>query len=110
METDSDAYMSEPESDLELSDDDFGSDRENVVIPVVKKTTAKGKTVTTQAGKKKNGADTSRKALSNNSNLSNVEAQVTTTKTKSNKTVEEIYQKKTQLEHILLRPDTYSKY
>lgn len=25
------------------------------------------------------------------------------------KTVEEIYQKKTQLEHILLRPDTYSK-
>lgn len=24
-----------------------------------------------------------------------------------NKTVEEIYQKKTQLEHILLRPDTY---
>jgi DNA topoisomerase-2 len=27
-----------------------------------------------------------------------------------NKTVEEIYQKKTQLEHILLRPDTYSKF
>ena len=26
------------------------------------------------------------------------------------KTVEEIYQKKTQLEHILLRPDTYSEY
>lgn len=25
------------------------------------------------------------------------------------KTVEEIYQKKTQLEHILARPDTYSK-
>ena len=25
------------------------------------------------------------------------------------KTVEERYQKKTQLEHILLRPDTYSK-
>lgn len=25
----------------------------------------------------------------------------------SNKTIEEIYQKKTQLEHILLRPDTY---
>jgi DNA topoisomerase-2 len=24
-----------------------------------------------------------------------------------NKTIEEIYQKKTQLEHILLRPDTY---
>jgi hypothetical protein len=26
------------------------------------------------------------------------------------KSVEEIYQKKTQLEHILLRPDTYSEY
>jgi hypothetical protein len=26
------------------------------------------------------------------------------------KTVEEMYQKKTQLEHILLRPDTYSKF
>jgi hypothetical protein len=26
-----------------------------------------------------------------------------------NKTVEEMYQKKSQLEHILLRPDTYSK-
>jgi hypothetical protein len=29
--------------------------------------------------------------------------------TKKKKTVEEIYQKKSQLEHILLRPDTYSK-
>ena len=28
-------------------------------------------------------------------------------KASDNKTVEEIYQKKTQLEHILLRPDTY---
>ena len=28
----------------------------------------------------------------------------------SGKTIEQIYQKKTQLEHILLRPDTYSKY
>lgn len=29
--------------------------------------------------------------------------------TKKKKTIEETYQKKTQLEHILLRPDTYSK-
>lgn len=28
---------------------------------------------------------------------------------KKKKTVEQIYQKKSQLEHILLRPDTYSK-
>ena len=26
------------------------------------------------------------------------------------KTIEQIYQKKTQLEHILLRPDTYSTF
>ena len=30
-------------------------------------------------------------------------------KKKTKKTIEETYQKKTQLEHILLRPDTYSK-
>lgn len=28
----------------------------------------------------------------------------------NSKTIEERYQKKTQLEHILLRPDTYSKF
>ena len=28
---------------------------------------------------------------------------------KPKKTIEQVYQKKTQLEHILLRPDTYSK-
>ncbi len=42
-------------------------------------------------------------ALSVNKNAANISR-------KSNgKTVEQIYQKKTQLEHILLRPDTYSK-
>ena len=29
---------------------------------------------------------------------------------KGGRTIEEMYQKKTQLEHILLRPDTYSTY
>lgn len=32
---------------------------------------------------------------------------VSHTKGREGKTIEEIYQKKTQLEHILLRPDTY---
>lgn len=32
-----------------------------------------------------------------------------TAKGKKEKTVEQIYQKKTQLEHILLRPDSYSE-
>ena len=31
------------------------------------------------------------------------------TNNKKTKTVEQMYQKKSQLEHILLRPDTYSK-
>jgi DNA topoisomerase II len=31
------------------------------------------------------------------------------TKAKGGKTIEQTYQKKTQLEHILLRPDTYSE-
>lgn len=29
---------------------------------------------------------------------------------KKGRTIEEMYQKKSQLEHILLRPDTYSKF
>lgn len=29
---------------------------------------------------------------------------------KGGKTIEQIYQKKTQLEHILLRPDSYSEW
>jgi len=32
------------------------------------------------------------------------------TKAKGGKTIEQTYQKKTQLEHILLRPDTYSEW
>ncbi len=34
----------------------------------------------------------------------------TTTKSKGGKTIEEMYTKKTQLEHILLRPDTYGMF
>ena len=41
------------------------------------------------------------KPLGSNKNATNVKG--------AEKTVEERYQKKTQLEHILLRPDTYSK-
>ncbi len=33
--------------------------------------------------------------------------QPTTSHNQSNKAIEDIYQKKSQLEHILLRPDTY---
>ena len=33
--------------------------------------------------------------------------QPTTSHNQSKKAIEDIYQKKTQLEHILLRPDTY---
>ena len=37
-------------------------------------------------------------------------ASAAASKSKKTKTVEETYQKKSQLEHILLRPDTYSKF
>lgn len=107
MDSDSDAYMSDNESVIGGSDLEFNSDNENDFIPAPKKTATKTKTVPTKI-KIKNGKDSS-KILSTNSNISNVAPIVNTSKPKSTKTVEEIYQKKTQLEHILLRPDTYSK-
>ena len=48
---------------------------------------------------------------SNRSVLGDISSSNNTNGTKINgKTIEQMYQKKTQLEHILLRPDTYSKY
>lgn len=105
---DSDAYMSDPESVFDISDDDFCSDQENIVIPATKKTAAKPKTALAK-GKKKDGVGNNRSVLTSNSSLSNVVPKASGNAGKGTKTVEEIYQKKTQLEHILLRPDTYSK-
>jgi DNA topoisomerase II len=109
MDFESDAYMSAEESD-------FYSDGENKPVPVTKKTIGKAKGPVAPKGAKLKGAVSagkSRAILATNSTIANVESNnddvMEVTKPKSNKTIEEIYQKKTQLEHILLRPDTYSK-
>ena len=40
----------------------------------------------------------------------NIAPQVPKKKATTGKSIEQIYTKKTQLEHILLRPDTYGKF
>jgi len=95
------------------SDEDF--DAENVA-PVSKKI-AKTKTSSslksahvaknaTKAGKKLTGILEER-SINEIASVNKTEPSKTGGKAK---TVEEMYQKKTQLEHILLRPDTYSKF
>ena len=88
---DSDFSMMRDESDFE--DDVFEmSDEENVAPP------SKG----SKPASKKSKAIA---VLSPNKNKGNVNASAA--EKKKNKTVEQMYQKKTQLEHILIRPDTY---
>jgi len=82
----SDFSMYDDESDFD-SEASFMSDDENVAPPSKK-------------GSKP--AQLTEAVLSPNKNAGNV-----TAKGKGKKTIEEIYQKKSQLEHILLRPDTY---
>ena len=81
---------SDHDDGISESDSEFGSDVENRVPAKKQKATtssiAKGP------------------VLSVNSTAANFSS-----KPMNEKTVEQIYQKKTQLEHILLRPDTYSK-
>jgi DNA topoisomerase-2 len=86
------------ESDYEDGDDSFMMVDEENMAPVAKKPASKGK----KAANKKNSVLTVR-----NDNAENVPAKATGKGTKKTKTIEETYQKKTQLEHILLRPDTY---
>jgi DNA topoisomerase-2 len=88
-------YASEEFFD-EDSESDF-DEEENVVV-VAKKPKAKKDT-----GAKKTVAS----VLSPNLNAGNVSKPKALGK---GKTIEQIYQKKSQLEHILLRPDTYSEY
>lgn len=77
----------------EMEDESFyGSDEENVAPPM------KGSKPASKTTKK------TLQVLSPNHNAGNVPQG---NKTSKKKTVEEMYQKKTQLEHILIRPDTY---
>mmetsp|Transcript_10168 Transcript_10168/g.13271 ORF Transcript_10168/g.13271 Transcript_10168/m.13271 type:complete len:117 (-) Transcript_10168:338-688(-) len=97
------------ESDYEddFLDEDSDFDVENVAPISNKKSKAATTSKKASGGAKKGKAakNTSSNILSPNKNAENV-----TSKSSSKKTIEQIYQKKTQLEHILLRPDTYSEY
>jgi hypothetical protein len=87
----SDEYMSDAES--VVSEEDFFDDEENLPSPN-KKTKAKTSMDVEVLGENRN-KDAAKSVAKGDG---------------KKKTVEEMYQKKTQLEHILLRPDTYSKY
>jgi hypothetical protein len=84
-------YESEFEDDVFDNSDD---DCENVAPP------KKG----SKPVPKNNSKDAITMALSPSKNAGNIPA---ATAKENKKTVEQMYQKKTQLEHILLRPDTY---
>lgn len=88
MDSDSDAYLDNAMTD---SEDDFMASEDDEPVK-----SAARKKVAVLASK------------DNEMNLS-APSKASVNKAKSKKTVEEIYQKKTQLEHILLRPDTYSE-
>lgn len=105
--SDSEDYMMEGES-IGGDDDDFRSessgDEENEQIR--EKPRGMRKTAPKATTKGKPSSKVSAKVLSETkANVMNVAGNG-----KNAKTVEETYQKKTQLEHILLRPDTYSEY
>ena len=52
-------------------------------------------------------ASSSKASASNKSKQVSMEEVEVSSKPQKEKTIEEVYQKKTQIEHILLRPDTY---
>jgi DNA topoisomerase-2 len=90
----SDYSMMQGESDLEDDFLDISDNDENVAPP---------KKGLKPASKKSTKSTKVISVLSPNKNAGNIPS-----KGKANKkTVEQMYQKKTQLEHILLRPDTY---
>jgi len=99
------------ESDYEDDDDSFTMVDEENMAPVAKKKSAsnKGKKAASK-GKKVITKSKKNPMLSPRSEgAGNVPSAATDKEAKNNKkkTVEETYQKKSQLEHILLRPDTY---
>ena len=89
-------------------DSDFDDFNDENTVPI-KSTKSKGTLtkVTKKAKGKSSSSSSKSSALKEVSN--EIDSKSTGSKKKGAKTVEQIYQKKTQLEHILLRPDTYSK-
>lgn len=100
MDSDSDAYM--VESDFDDEDDFMGDSEDEVAFkpkakPIISKKAASNKVDI-------------KSVLSPKENRINAAPSTAKEGGTKGKTIEEIYQKKSQLEHILLRPDTYSEY
>ena len=123
-DSDDHCMMIDNDFDDEASDDFYGSSDEEENVKPKKKTVV---TTTKAAPKKSNTKTTTMKVakisttkskadrvLTSKDNTTVRTSHVTTTTSRKSitaqreKTVEEKYQKKSQIEHILLRPDTYS--
>ena len=105
LDSDVDFVQEEEEDD----DSDFEFERENIA-PISSKGTKTSKPVVKQAAKKTVKVLGERSGNKDNSQNDVVPDEKKSSKGGKSKTVEQIYQKKTQLEHILLRPDTYGEY
>jgi hypothetical protein len=117
-----DAYMIVDDGDEEEESDDFyggsSDDEENVkpkkqTVVATSKGTSKKTSTNTKTTKKSAFAviaPSNKKVDSVLGSKENLKSLTTSTShvTQKEKTVEEKYQKKSQIEHILLRPDTYS--
>jgi DNA topoisomerase II len=97
-ESDSDCCMMQDEESSDFCD---SSENEENVVPK-KKVVAKKATAKPKAIKKKTPPDDNERAVV----PLKTDTAISKTKAKE-KTVEELYQKKSQIEHILIRPDTY---
>ena len=96
-----DVSMDVEDSDFDMS---FMSDGEENVAPPKKGSKPASKS---SKGKKPNPMLSPRSASATNIASGTSDDKGVAKKKKKSKTIEETYQKKTQLEHILLRPDTY---
>lgn len=116
-DNESDVVMMCEESDFEevMSD----SEDEFLAENVSAKKSSKGARAPAKKALAAKAKKSSKAALAQNKNAGNVAGEIVIDPevnkkpfggSKTKKTIEQTYQKKTQLEHILLRPDTYSKF
>ena len=104
------AALDDSDFDMHVDDDsdfDFVSDGEENVAPPSKKKVVSKPAPKAKGKKKSNPILSPRSESASNAASSNAEESGTAPAKGKTKTIEERYQKKTQHEHILLRPDTY---
>jgi hypothetical protein len=109
---DSDSSMADVRSDESEGDFIMSDDDEAMPAAKTKSKASKTKTAaktTTNKNKSSKTVLTASKAMNQSTTAASSSTGLVKPSTSKTKTVEEMYQKKTQLEHILLRPDTYSK-